>query len=314
VSRSRARLLLLLLPVGAAVVLAGPRYHVEPYAAPPLAVPEAPGAIPGWLAEREAQVPGLRPELAKGVRWAGAAGQRTPLALVYLHGFSASRRELSPVLEDLGAALGANVLFTRLRGHGQSGEALAAARLGEWKADAEEALALGRRLGERVVLVGTSTGGTLATWLAARTPDLHALVLLAPNFGLKDPASRLLIGPWGLQLARRAVGDHRSWKAVSPEQDRFWTTRYPVQALFPVLALVREVDGIDLGRLTLPTLVVYAERDEVLSLPRISARYAALGSPRKALAALPGGHILAGDAVRSPNNARLLGLLRDFLR
>ena len=38
------------------------------------------------------------------------------------------------------------------------------------------------RLGERVVVVGCSTGGTLATWLAASGADLAALVLISPNY------------------------------------------------------------------------------------------------------------------------------------
>ena len=42
-----------------------------------------------------------------------------------------------------------------------------------------------RRLGDKVVIMGVSTGGTLAAWLAAQpgADDVLALVLLSPNFG-----------------------------------------------------------------------------------------------------------------------------------
>ncbi|MGB3554791.1 MAG: alpha/beta fold hydrolase, partial [Jannaschia sp.] len=126
-----------------------------------------PGDLDGWLADREGQVPGLEPAAAKRILWAGLPGRRTDLVLVYLHGFSATSWELRPVPDRIGAALGANVFLTRLAGHGIDGTALAEARAGDWIEDLAEAMAIARRLGDRIVVIGTSTGGTLAGLLAA---------------------------------------------------------------------------------------------------------------------------------------------------
>jgi hypothetical protein len=57
-----------------------------------------------YLREREAQQPDVKPEQAKAIVWTEpAARSRTPLALVYIHGFSASRRDITPVVETLAA-------------------------------------------------------------------------------------------------------------------------------------------------------------------------------------------------------------------
>ena len=75
--------------------------------------------------------------------------------------------------EEVARALGANLFFTRLTGHGRTGAAMAEATAEDWLADMAEAMEIGRRLGQRVVVIGTSTGGTLAA-IAATDPQLNA--------------------------------------------------------------------------------------------------------------------------------------------
>src|SRR5262245_29561336 len=121
-----------------------------------------------YLREREAQQPDVKPELAKTIVWnEPTTRNRTPLALVYIHGFSASRRDITPVVETLASALHANAFLTRLAAHGSaSAAAFATITAQDWLDDAREALAIGYRIGERVVLIGTSTGALLATMAA----------------------------------------------------------------------------------------------------------------------------------------------------
>ena len=76
------------------------------------------------IASSEAKVSNLRPNIEKKILWADKINQKTPKSIVFIHGFSATRVELSPVIENVAKALGANVFFTRLTGHGQDGEAL----------------------------------------------------------------------------------------------------------------------------------------------------------------------------------------------
>mgnify|MGYP001803425172 FL=1 len=67
---------------------------------------------------------------------------------------------------------------------------------------AAEAIAIGKKIGNKVILVTTSTGGTYGLYLAEQQPDIAAIILYSPNVKIYDPNSGLLAKPWGLQLAR----------------------------------------------------------------------------------------------------------------
>src|SRR5262249_49093085 len=123
--------------------LAGPLF---PFTPQPSDIADAVALAPDldiYLREREAQQPDIKPEQAKTIIWnePGTRG-RTPLALVYVHGFSASRRDITPVVETLASALRANAFLTRLAAHGSaSAVGFATVTAQDWLDDAREALA-----------------------------------------------------------------------------------------------------------------------------------------------------------------------------
>ena len=82
-------------------------------------LPQLPDDLVAWLSEREAKVPALREGAAKRIVWAETPGDQTDWAVIYLHGFSASAEEIRPVPDRVAAALGANLYFTRMTGHGR---------------------------------------------------------------------------------------------------------------------------------------------------------------------------------------------------
>ena len=102
------------------------------------------GGVGAFLAAREAAVGDIRLGAEKRVHWYGLAEVPTDMAVVYLHGFSSSAEELRPVPDRVAAALGANLVFTRLSGHGRDGTALADVTVGDWMHDVAEALEIGQ--------------------------------------------------------------------------------------------------------------------------------------------------------------------------
>ncbi|MFY8043446.1 MAG: alpha/beta hydrolase, partial [Rhodoferax sp.] len=201
--------------VGLAVAtfLSGPRYNMgnpEPTARamPPGNVIE----LDGWLAKAEGSIPGIRRDNQKIIVWHDKPGQKTPWAVVYLHGFSASRLETAPLADEVAKKLGANVFHTRFTGHGLDGNALANATPQDWMADTIEAIQIANSLGDRVLVISVSTGSTLAAWLGAtgRGNSIAGHVFISPNFGPKDKRSELLTGPWGQEIAQAAQGPNRS--------------------------------------------------------------------------------------------------------
>ena len=268
-----------------------------PRAPPPADI----AALDGWLQAGEAAYPDLRPGTAKGIVWQGADRQRRPWAVVYLHGFSASRLETAPLAEVVSQALGAHVFYTRLTGHGRSGAAMAEALPQDWLADTLEAVRVGQLLGERVLLISCSTGATLATWLGTLPlgSQVAAHVFLSPNFGPKDWRAELVNWPGGRRLVLALVGETRGWVPESEAEALAWTTRYPTRAVFPMMAMVKAVRDSDLASFQAPVQVHYSERDETVSPARIKTAFARLGSPQKQLLPVTysqskGQHVLAG--------------------
>ncbi|HEX9885436.1 MAG TPA: alpha/beta fold hydrolase, partial [Longimicrobiales bacterium] len=283
----------------AVVVALGPRVPVDTSVEPV----EPAADLDLWLAESEAELGDLVPGAEKTIVWADAAARApTPRVVVYIHGFSADRQETAPLADSVAAALGANLFYTRLTGHGRSGEeAMAEASVHAWVQDAEEAMAVARRLGGRVVLVGASTGGTLATWMAAQPrwkSDIEALVLISPNFGPRDGSARILTWPWGGLVARLVVGPTRSFAPVNERQAEHWTVEYPTGALLPMMALVDLASDVDGRQVSAPVLVVYSPEDRVVDPARTLARLETLASSRKELFVVEGSddperHVLA---------------------
>jgi pimeloyl-ACP methyl ester carboxylesterase len=288
----------------AVLVLAGPRARFEGRWVEPAIGPD----VDAWLAAEEARITGVKPGETKSVVWADAtARQPTAVSLVYLHGFSADRHEVEPLITDLARDLSANAYFARLTGHGSDGAAMGEATVGDWLADASEAVAVGARIGRRVVVVGTSTGGTLALWAAAQPEAVgrvDALVLVSPNLGLRDPSARMLTWPWGGVLARAVVGSERCFEPESPEQALHWTVCYPTGALLPMMALVRHVRSLDLTGVRAPTLLVYAPGDGVVDAGETVEALAALGGHGPTSYVVegsgdPAAHVIAGS-IMSP--------------
>ncbi len=256
------------------------------------------------LAAEEAKVAKLKPDLAKAIVWASPAKKRTPLSIVYIHGFSASRGEFSPVFENVAKELGANVYFTRLAAHGldDAGESFATLTAQALMDDAREALAIGRRIGERVILVGMSTGAALTLELIAENKsasDIAAHVMISPNYCPADSRARFLSGPLGRTLARFAIGTHRSFKPANDAHRYYWTSSYRSEGVAAMMDLVNAVDRMDLSQIRVPTMTLYSKKDSVVSVPLIESKHAEIGAGLKKIVDLPEaeGHLVAGDAV-----------------
>jgi esterase/lipase len=251
--------------------------------------------------------------------------RRTPWSVVYLHGFSATRQETAPLAEEVASALGANLFETRLHGHGLPGDSLHDVTARDWLVDTEEALAIGRALGDSVLVIGTSTGGTLAAWLAeqprAERQGLAAVVLLAPNFAPRDPGAAVLTMPWANRVLPPFM-PYREWTPRNEAQRRYWTVRYPSTVLFPMQALVEHVREASLDHYELPTLVFYSDADAVVDPARTSSWIARIQQEGRArtdvvhVTPLEGddAHVIAGRIMAPHQTAQIRDRIVNFLR
>lgn len=278
-----------------------------------------------WLAAREEIVQGLTPlvpDTAKRIRWA-ADGLRVPTdyAVVYIHGFSATRQELAPVPELVATQLGANLFETRLTGHGLQENALHEVKAEDWLADAAEALAIGAAIGEEIIVIATSTGATLALSMAGRNEmaNVAAIVMISPNFALRDSNAELLTRTGGPQFARLALGETRTWVPLNERQARFWSTSYPTNALIEMMRLVQYTrDRLPLS-LDADLLTLYSPNDGVVDAAATVAALKSIEATRNVLvevhdSADPAQHVLIGDILSPHNTSAAVAEIVAFLK
>ena len=300
------------------VVLLGPRVKIDTT----LHTKPLPKDLEAYLKKQKARFPDITPNTEKKIVWWNSQSkQQTALSVVYLHGFSATRQEIDPFCTLLAKKLKANVFYTRLRGHGRSSNAMAEASVNDWLNDGAEALEIARRLGKHVIVVSSSTGATLALWLAAqkRYQNLLALITFAPNFFPKDSRAGILLWPWGKWIGRLVTGKYRSWKPHNKEQGKYWTTRYPSSVLVTMMGLVELIAKTDLAEVKAPVLMVYSPKDRVINTQAIEERFPSLGSVNRKLLRFsksqdPSQHILAGRILSPRTTKPLLLEVLQFLK
>lgn len=230
----------------------------------------------------------IKPGQRKQIVWPSSDAKgpfkKAPLAIVYLHGFSAGPLELEPTISDLAQKLEAPLVLTRLAGHGlENGDGAASEEMGrvrarDWWKDANEAMAIGHMLGERVLLMGTSTGAALALSYAdmkeirgsADGPD--ALILLSPNYEVRAFGSWLLEAALGRWLATVLIGPEREFPAENELHGERWTTRYRAEAVHEMLLVAKRARGVDVAELSIPVLSLYVPGDKVVEPSQIEAR------------------------------------------
>lgn len=325
--KKRYKVFLGLSAILVAAYFAGPKPKRPLYLATPVKVPEL-KELEKYVAEIESKHK-IKPGNEAEIVWADSNHKQTEYAIVYLHGFSASKTEGNPVHLNLAKKLKANLYLSRLADHGidtisplQNFTAE-----GLWNTS-KEALAIGKKLGKKVILIGTSTGGTAALKLAATYPEINSLILLSPNVAINDRNAWMLNDPWGLQIARRVLGsDERVVDGRTLEYKKFWYTNYRIESLVELQEFVETTMLKNVfEKVKQPVLMVYyckneLEQDPVVRVDAMLKMYDELGttSGLKRKVAIPnaGNHVI-GSYLTSKDlqgvELAIDGFVKDVLK
>ena len=250
----------------------------------------------------------LKPDNQSRIIWANdSVKERTPYSLLYLHGFSASWYEGFPANMEFAKYFGCNAYFPRLASHGiETDDALIDMTPDRLWESAKDALMVARTLGKKVIIMSTSTGGTLALKLAADFPEyVDGLILYSPNIRINNNTAFLLSKPWGLQIGRKAIGG--THRMVNDDFDskvcQYWNCRYRVEAVVFLQQLVDEtMTNQTFKNVNEPVFLGYYYKDEthqddVVKVDAILKMFDNLGTPDelKVKMAFPeaGNHVIA---------------------
>ncbi len=269
-------------------------------------VPESLSSLEGKICYDEGSLP-IKKDNEARIIWANnTPHKKTKFSLVYLHGFSASQEEGSPLHQEFAKRYGCNLFLSRLAYHGlkdtNAFEKLTADSLFN---SAKQALAIGKELGDSVILMATSAGGALALVLASEEQNIpiKGLILYSPCVKLFDPSAFILDKPWGLNIARLIL----KGKYIHGRKDsagfKYWYPKYRIEGVIALQNLLdHTMNSSIFSKIHVPVLCLYyykdkIHQDSVVSTKAIIEMFHTLGTPNnlKVLMPMPnvGDHVLA---------------------
>ncbi|RHX79672.1 alpha/beta hydrolase [Leptospira yasudae] len=191
---------------------------------------------------------------------------KTEYAILYIHGFGASRAEGEEVTDQLAKDLKANLYYVRLPGHGTNLEDHRDATFQEILQDSETALLETEKLGNKTILIGTSMGGLISTYLAAKYPErVHALILGSPFYDFTSALGGIYQFSWGKDFAHLVMGKIRK---STEEQKRdpasaFWYRDQYLAAVQNLSDLREYILGTDpFSKISSPVLLFYYYKND----------------------------------------------------
>ncbi|UAJ13294.1 alpha/beta hydrolase [Aquirufa lenticrescens] len=308
-------LVVIILLIGAYFVGPKPEAPVLTPSASWTDVPDSVNQIDCYIAFKESKMV-LKPGNEARIVWADSAQpKKTKIVFMYVHGFSASPMEGDPLHREVAKKFGANLLLARVAGHGvpDSDSTYATVTADEYYQSVENYYAIAKKLGDEVVVLGTSFGGAMSLVLAANHPEIKALMLYGPCIAIKDPNATLLDNPWGLQMAHLITGsDYRDIPVMAPRHAENWSLHYRLEGVVAVQNFLTHAMNKEVfEKVKMPVFLGYYYKDEehqdnVVSVDAMKVMFEQLGTPAslKKSEAFPnsGNHVITSN---------LLGKLTD---
>lgn len=266
------------------------------------------------LQVKEKQFPNLKKDCEKRIGFA-ADKVRSNTSLIYVPGFTATRREIFPVVESLAKKLSANYFLTRFPAHGESAIDFKGYRPQGFFDTLYEASDIGSKLGKKKIFIGLSTGAALISAGLIQGMDIDAAILIAPAFSVYPKSSWLLSTRMG-QIFNWTLSDEiRKWTPKNPVMENYWNTSYHRDAVKALLETLEYIKGLDFSKIKVPVMVLYTPNDDVVINKAILEKFAEIKDSRKRLVEIPSSHhVLAGEYTSPETTELVIKDIHDWLQ
>ncbi len=244
--------------------------------------------IDNYLLKEELQF-NLESNTKKEIIWYKEKAQKTNYSVVYIHGFGASKNEIYPVPNNIAKALNANIFFTRLKGHGINNKnAFRGITTQDWLRDIDEAINIGKLIGDKLVLIGTSNGGTASIWALANYPnEINSAVLISPNIFPYDKRTNIVYYPWGRQIAYLITGGYNKFETKEYKQKEHPTIKshssrvQHVDAIIAMMGLVTLLNSYNFNEIKIPLIITHTPNDHTVDPIKINEFIKNYGGEKK---------------------------------
>lgn len=304
----------------------GPRERVADLVGEYPSVPSDPIGLENYLLQREDTVLGLKPGNEAKIIWADSLTKnKTEYSIVYIHGFGASEMEGHPVHRELAQYFGTNLFLARLPEHGiQRDDAMKHLTAQKLADAAREAYAVGKSLGDKVVIIGTSMGAALTIMLASEQEDIEAIVLYSP--AIRDYGGHLdqFFNPWVRSMMENYFTNDLG-VVVYPRQGemaKYWMEEQHVNGFTSLAVLLKSKMTLDTyQRIEQPLFLGYYYADEehqdfIVSVPAMLEMFDSVNTPDhlKVKQSFPSSnnHVIASDII-SGDWEGVLEATKEFL-
>jgi esterase/lipase len=259
---------------------------------------------------------GIKPDNEARIVWADSSQkQKTKIAFLYIHGFSASQEEGDPVHRNIAKQFGSNLYLARLAGHGVwlGDSTMVNLTADDLYNSAEKALAIAKKLGDSVIILSTSFGSALSLQLASVHPEIKAVVTYSPCIKIFDDNAELIDNPWGMQLGKLITGSYyRDIKPENTDHDKYWNMHYHMNGILAIQNfMTNAMNSSTFKKIKCPVFMGYyfkneTEQDKVVSVPAMLKMFEQLGTPaaakRKVVFPDAANHVLASPILSKDVN------------
>ncbi len=256
-------------------------------------LPDSPEDLELFINRYEAGIKGVKANARATVVWADPNHKsKTEYVLIYLHGFKASYGEGEPIHRAIAHKFGLNLYLSRLYKHGlDDPDAFSTIEAQHFTESARQAFYIGQKLGKKIIIMGTSTGGSLGLYLAGHPSFRHSiagLILYSPLIRFYGLKHMLLATKPGRTLLRLTPGG--SYMLTSPSaseaEEDIWYSSYRLQGALALGKFVQEkMTKATFSNVQCPVFAGYyyknrEQQDKVVSVPAIKKMFEQLGTEK----------------------------------
>ena len=142
----------------------------------------------------------------------------------------------------------------------------------DWYVDVQEAFEIGKKIGERIIVVATSFGCTLVSEYLSKN-NMNDIVLgniyISPCFGISNWRLKLSSFYFSKFIYKLFLGEKRVATNRNSEEKKWWSNELPIESIINLELSVEKVWQSDFKKIVVPTIFIFNPKDQLISIKRI---------------------------------------------